>query len=189
MRGETVTLLTTRPDRDRELLAMAERQVRQIGARTGWSAPLGIEIRVYPDTETFRNATGEPGWVAARTAGKRISMQPTAKATAIRHEVLHVFVETQATASLPVWFREGLVEYLDGAANAGSSAASGAVSGPAPDADLRQTEDAARARRAYAAAARRVSGLVRRYGERNVLAWLQSGLPREVASATAPAGK
>src|ERR1039458_3256020 len=171
--------MTTRPDRDRAVLATAERQVRQIAGETGWSAPLGIEVRVYPDTATFRNATGEPGWVAARTAGRRIHMQPGAREPTVRHELLHVFVEAQAAAGLPVWFREGVVEYLDRPAGAGS----GAVA----DADLRQREDAGLARQAYAAAARRVAGLVQRYGRATVLGWLRGGLPREVAKASARA--
>ena len=43
-----------------------------------WPVPTNIEIRVYPDLDTFRNATGEPGWVAAHTEGRRIHLQPVA---------------------------------------------------------------------------------------------------------------
>ncbi len=65
------------------------------------AAPAKIEIRVYPDVETFRNATGEPGWVAARTTGSRIDLQPAApRESTIRHELLHVFVESQASSDL-----------------------------------------------------------------------------------------
>jgi stage II sporulation protein D len=174
MAGETATLMTTRPDRDRTVLALAEEQVRKIAAHTGWPAPPLIEIRIYPDTATFRNATGEPGWVAARASGRRISMQPGATLPVIRHELLHVFVTAQSTATLPVWFREGLVEYLDAPATAGSATTL--------DTDLRQREDPERARQAYAAAARRVSTLVHRYGEAAVLGWLKSGLPSEVTT-------
>ena len=45
--------------------------------------------------------------------------------------------------------------------------------------DLRRT-DAARARRAYAAAARKVADLVRQYGAPAVMEWLKSGLPAEI---------
>jgi stage II sporulation protein D len=176
MGGETVALMTTRPERDGRVLAAAERQVTEIAERYGWTAPGGIEIRVYPDVETFRNATGEPGWVAARTSGRRIHLQPAAVLRArgaldstIHHELLHVFVEAQAAPGIPVWFREGLVGYLEHAARTGS--------GGAPESDLRQREDAVRARRAYAAATQRVANLVGRYGASTVLGWLQSGLP------------
>ena len=72
-------------------------------------------MRLYPDVETFRNATGEPGSVAAYTVGNRIQMQPlkTPRQT-LRHELLHVLVETQAKDGLPIWFRESLVGYLCG---------------------------------------------------------------------------
>ena len=79
-------------------------------------------------------------------------------------------VEAQAAPGIPLWFREGLVGYLEGAAKAGS--------GEAVESDLRQREDAARARRAYAAATRKVADLVGQYGAAAVLGWLKSGLPK-----------
>jgi stage II sporulation protein D len=176
MGGETVALMTTQPERDAGVLAVAERQVKAIAERYGWTAPVGVEVRVYPDVETFRNATGEPGWVAARTSGRRIHLQPAAVLRArgaldstIHHELLHVFVEAQAAPGIPVWFREGLVGYLEGSVRTGS--------GAAPESDLRQREDAVRARRAYASATRRVAELVERYGAPTVMGWLRTGLP------------
>ena len=169
--GEIVTLFTTHPDRDGALLGQAERQLRELTERTNLTAPRGIEIRLYPDVETFRNATGEPGWVAAHTVGVHIDLQT---AGALRHELLHVLVESHAIAGLPVWFREGLVGYLEDPGAARPSARAPA------DADLRQTADADGARRAYAEAAGAVAGLVRRYGEKAVAGWLGSGLPRDV---------
>jgi stage II sporulation protein D len=143
--------------------------LRELARRTSLPAPQGIEIRLYPDVETFRNATGEPGWVAAHTVGVHIQLQTTG---ALRHELLHVLVEAHAAAGLPVWFREGLVEYLE------NPQAAGAAQKPPADADLRQTVDAARARRAYREAAGAVAELVRRNGEAKVLDWLARGLPK-----------
>ena len=124
--------MTTQPDRDGAVLAGAERQVKEIAGRYGWTPPGGIEVRVYPDVETFRNATGEPGWVAARTSGRRIQLQPAAVLrergaldSTIHHELLHVFVEAQAAAGLPVWFREGLVGYLEHPVRTGAARCSG----------------------------------------------------------------
>jgi len=168
--GENLTLFTTHPDRGGAVLSQAERQLRELVERTNLRAPPGIEIRLYPDVETFRNATGEPGWVAAHTVGVHIHLQT---AGALRHELLHVLVEARAAAGLPVWFREGLVGYLED-----PGAARGAGKPPA-DVDLRQTTDAPRARRAYSEAAASVAALVRRYGEPVVLSWLIAGLPRE----------
>ncbi|HXK03828.1 MAG TPA: SpoIID/LytB domain-containing protein [Verrucomicrobiae bacterium] len=171
--GETVVLQTTQPARDRAVLASAERQVKDFARQTGWTPPGQIELRVYPDLDTFRNATGEPGWVAAHTAGTRIEIQPVnvlsargALDSTIRHELLHIFVDSQARPGLPVWFREGLVGYLDGARSAPAALS---------DADLRQTADEARARRAYAAAIQRVASLVQRHGLTTVLSWLPMG--------------
>jgi stage II sporulation protein D len=170
LRGENITLFTTHPDRDGAVLAQAERQFRELAERTNLPALQGIEIRLYPDVETFRNATGEPGWVAAHTVGLHIDLQTT---NALRHELLHVLVESHAMPGLPVWFREGLVGYLEDPGAARPAAK------PPADADLRQTADADRARRAYGEAIRAVAGFVRQYGEKTVLGWLGTGLPRD----------
>jgi stage II sporulation protein D len=146
------------------------------------AAPNGVEIRVYPDLDSFRNATGEPGWVAARTDGRRVHLQPAAVLRArgalestVRHEMLHVVVESQAAPGLPVWFREGLAEYLSG--QGGRSASSNV------DAAIRQRASAADARAAYDQAAGTVAQLVARYGEAAVLSWVGTGLPAEVRDA------
>jgi stage II sporulation protein D (peptidoglycan lytic transglycosylase) len=181
--GETVSLLTTRPDQDRGVLALAERAVREVSARTRSTLPRDVEIQVYPDVETFRNATGEPGWVAAHTSGLRIQLQPAgllrnrgALEQTLRHELLHVAVEMQAAPDLPVWFREGLVVYLEGRAIS--------YGRPVTDLELRQTSDATRARRAYADAAGAVATLVKSHGETIVLEWLKTGLPADVRRAS-----
>ena len=117
--GETIALMTTRPDSDCSVLDLAERELRAVTERTNLASPARIEIRLYPDVETFRNATGEPGWVAAYTTGNRIQMQPLATPRpTLRHELLHVLVETQARAGMPLWFRDGLVGYLEGSGGA-----------------------------------------------------------------------
>ncbi len=164
----TAVCLEALDDR-REVLAAAER----IASRLPWPVS-GVTVRVYPDVETFRNATGEPGWVAAHTSGRRISLQPPrGPADALlRHELLHVAIESQARADLPLWFREGLVLYLeDGARGSGL---------PPADAELRRTDDAAAARRAYEQAGRAVAGLAARYGRETVLAWVTRGLPPDI---------
>jgi stage II sporulation protein D len=169
--GETIALFTTHPDRDGTVLAQAESLLHESAGRTGLPAPRGIEIRLYPDVETFRNATGEPGWVAAHTAGLHIDLQTT---SALRHELLHVLVESNAGAKLPVWFREGLVGYLE------NPAATHANAKPPADADLRQTSDPERARRAYSEAAGAVAELVHQHGEHTVMGWLSTGIPSAV---------
>lgn len=161
--GQWTTLLTMRPDRDRPLLAEAERLRQSIELRSA------VELRVYPDVATFRNATGEPGWVAAVTQGHRIHLQPSSSAATLRHEFLHIMVEEQAAPGLPVWFREGLVGVL-AHENQGPALA-------IEDLALRQRTDPKQARAGYAAAVRRVSELVSKYGQATVMGWLKTGLP------------
>jgi stage II sporulation protein D len=173
--GEGVNLWTARPARDRNLLTRAEQIRRDLERRFPWRPSGDWEIRVYPDVETFRNATGEPGWVAARSRGLRIDMQVQA---GLRHEMLHGMVENGAAPGLPLWFREGLVEWLDHPA-AGSSTAQ------QDDTGIRQRQDRERARHAYTAAKARVAALVSRYGETAVLGWVTRGLPDDVKNSSA----
>ena len=102
----------------------------------------------------------------------------------LRHELLHVLMEAQAGADLPVWFREGLVGYLE------HSGGGARMEIPA-DSAIRQTADAQQARRAYADAVASVTGLVQRYGAGTVLGWVRRGLPADVtkANASQPATK
>ncbi|MGA2136253.1 MAG: SpoIID/LytB domain-containing protein [Bryobacteraceae bacterium] len=153
--GEGLVLWTTQPEHDREVLDMAAREARAAAQRVNWPMPANVEIRVYPDMDSYRNSTGEPGTVAAYTEGRRIHMQPVdvlrsreILAGTIRHELFHVLVESRAVPGLPVWFREGLVEYL---------------AGQKTSMDL----------------------LVKRYGEATVLGWVVRGLPPEVMNSSA----
>jgi stage II sporulation protein D len=180
----TISLETVRPDQDRVILPTSGRLLRAIAARLSWPTPPGITIRAYPDLDTFRDATGEPGWVGARTTGRRIELQTVEVLTSrhaldstLSHELLHVVVESRIAPGAPVWFREGLVEYLD---HNSTSAAS-----PTPsDMSLQQKSDEAIARAAYRDAAAAVSRLVKTYGETTVLGWVTSGLPRSVTNAS-----
>src|SRR5581483_11445738 len=151
MGGEFVSVMTTQPGQDAGLVEKAEQLVRSLSLRTHLEAPQHIEIRLYPDMDAYRNATGAPGTVAGFTRGSRVDLQPAAVLRArgvfdstLRHELLHVLVEHRARPGLPVWFREGLVEYLDGKGEG------------------------------------RVKELVNRYGADAVTAWLVRGLPPEV---------
>jgi stage II sporulation protein D len=180
--GERIALFTTQPDQDGFALPIAERLLRSAEQRMRLTAPQGLEIRAFPNVAEFIRATGEPGWVAARTTRREIQMQPPAilrdkgaLETTLRHEMLHVMIEANGRSGLPVWFREGLVEYLSDSSDSGA--------GSTRDRDLRQTADEARARAAYKGAGRQVRTLVARYGETAVLGWLATGLPREVTNA------
>jgi stage II sporulation protein D len=161
LKDDRVSLWTVQPNQDKTVLASAERSLRHLESQTRWPSPRGISVRVYPDLDTYRNATGEPGTVAAYTQGHRIYMQPVRMLesrgildSTVAHELAHVLIGSQAKGELPVWFQEGLANYLAG------------LKSP-------------------------VGALVGRYGEATVLAWVRLGLPREVtnASASQPAMK
>jgi stage II sporulation protein D len=172
--GEAVALFTTAPENDGVILALAERFAREMKTRTGWPVPRAIELRVYPDLASFRDATAEPGWVAAHTSGTRIDLQPPALLRAkgalestLRHEMAHVFVESQARPGIPVWFREGLAGYLS---------ASDAQAGEVNAIDDRSDEKKARA--SSQASVARVRDLVKQSGLPTVLGWVHAGLPQ-----------
>jgi len=173
------------PSQDVATLAIADHQARDAAQRTRRQFNTPIEIRVYPDIDTFRNATSEPGWVAAHTSGSRIDLQPSAVLrsrgtleSTLRHELIHVLLEANSGLDLPVWFREGLAAYFSNPTQLGTPAS-------ISDTDLFQTADQTRARAANKNAQLRVAELVNRYGEGAVLGWLSAGLPREVTNATA----
>lgn len=181
--GEHVKLLSTDPNHDRAVLAAAEALLREMPPQ--FPMPR-VTIRVYPGLDTFRNATGEPGWVAARTSGSTIDLQPLdilqsrgALRSTLRHELLHVAIESNAAPALPLWFREGLVECLAGDRITAPAAAH------VSEGDVSERQDKARTQAAYVQARARVAALVNRYGQAAVLGWVKRGLPAEVTNSTA----
>jgi len=179
-----LSVLSLHPAEDRAVTTSAARIQQSLTSRTGWQFPRDTEIRVYPDLDAFRNATSEPGWVAAHTEGHRIDLQPTtvlqsrgALDSTLTHELAHVLTEAHAGPQLPLWFLEGVADYLSGEPIT-------AAPGMPSDNTLRNINDAAAARRAYAASAAMVQKLVRDYGATTVFAWVGTGLPREVTNAS-----
>jgi len=73
----------------------------------------------------------------------------------LSHELVHVMIEAQAAPGLPLWFREGLADFLEQ-----RRVSHIGVSRIPSETDLRQTSDPARARKAYADASAMVAGLV-----------------------------
>lgn len=145
--------------------------------------PVAPEITFAPTTEVFRQLAAQPGWTLASTQGNRIVLQPEAvfrsrsvsMARTLRHEMLHVLVETEATERAPLWLREGLVEVL-------ADEASPAVSMPDAqlEAALAHPASLAFSQRAHRAAAAKVRAAIARYGASAVRGWLSSGPPAEM---------
>lgn len=166
--GERVTIFTVQRNRDAGLPGEAERALQWAEGRVHERLGRRLGIRMYPDVAAFRDATGEPGWVAARYREGRIDMQPKADLVPVlRHEMLHAVLEEHASPTLPAWFREGLVGVL-----CGDAATS--VSG-----EVRDRTDKDLARGGYGDVRRRVRALMNRFGEATVLGWVTTGIPSE----------
>src|SRR5271165_4377761 len=181
--SEDVVLFTTRPEHDRSLVTLATRMMHEAEESTGMVYNGAAKIKVYATAAAFRDATGEPGWVAASTRGRTIRLQPTdvlrdagTLDSTLRHELLHMLVEEHAKTGTPLWFREGLVLYLaqknDVARPSGGfesvAALENALRNPASEREMRQ---------AYAEAQARVEQLAAQNGRETVIRWLQEGLP------------
>jgi len=189
--GERLEILTTRPQQEGFLVEQAEGVLQEMEQTAGWRLQTRPQIRVYPSIDVYRNATGKPGWVAATTRGRVIRLQPAATlrgagslSETLRHELLHMIVESRAHRSLPHWFREGIVlahtrprREIPSANLPGLAAIEQA---------LRESRTLAELRRAYDAAQAQVESLVRQYGRAAVWSWVERGLPASLPPSPAP---
>jgi len=138
-------------------------------------------VEVYPTVAMFRDATGEPGWVAASTRRERIRIQPVSVLqgrfeSVLRHEFLHMLVENNAKANTPLWFREGLVVYLGGDP---PTAAEIEMTSEQIEQIINSRSSQADLRQAYAQAAAFVGRIDREHGRGKLIEYLRSGLPAE----------
>ncbi len=112
LNGERVELMTATPARDQTLVAVADAALRRAEGIAGLPARLRPLLRVYPTVAAFRDSTGESGAVAGDERGRVIRLQPNPPAQTVLHEMLHLVVESNMHARMPIWFREGLVAWL-----------------------------------------------------------------------------
>jgi stage II sporulation protein D len=189
--GAGWTLLTTDPDP--ELITEGNAAWAKAQALLG---PPQVDIhpvvQELPNTELFRQTTGEPGWVLASTRGSDIFLQPAAVRQAhggtrelLLHEFLHALVEQESGDRTPLWLREGLVEILAVPGhNSGSSVA--AVDPGKLDDDLRHPATQLASQQAHEAAARIAALLCKRYGVKAVRGFLRTGLPPDALRSLQP---
>jgi stage II sporulation protein D len=177
----SLELKSTQPAQDAEVLIAAQKVLEALQSDLGWKLDFKTQLRVFPTLDTYRDGTGQPGWIAAYTRGHVISLQPVATLKAksilestLRHEFTHLLVESRAHADTPLWFREGLVLYL---AEPQQSFTPVVMSEHEMEAALEHPGSQESLRRTYAAARTRVAQLVRQNGRDAVLLWLSSGLP------------
>jgi stage II sporulation protein D len=183
---ESFELKSTQPEQDAELLTVAQKTLDALHAELGWTLDSKAQLRVFPTLDAYRNTTGQPGWIAAYTRGHVISLQPLAtlkeKGTlesTLRHELIHLLVESHAHADTPLWFREGLVLYLTDPEKQFQP-----VTMPerAIEAALQRPASRDELQRAYAAARTRVTEMVQQNGRNTVLEWLSAGLSSSARS-------
>lgn len=149
-------------------------------ARSAWpGGALQPEVTLSPETELFRQMSGEPGWALASTGGESITLQPLAviersgKASDLMlHEFLHVLIEHNAGPAAPLWLREGLVEML-----AGEPGATTTMTPAQIDAALTHAASLEQAAQAHRAACALVRRLASKYGMDAVRGWLRAGVP------------
>lgn len=138
-------------------------------------APQGLTaVYLYPSTSGFVAATGQPAWVAAATRGNAMHLQPLAVlqkrgvvTTTLRHELVHVALETISSQRPPRWLAEGLAIHFAGEGRLYPKPAF-----KLPPAELEQRlaapKTAAEMRQLYALAYVEVRELVRTLGEAKV---------------------
>lgn len=176
---------------DAEYVPDLEKARAEAAQRSGLNDPALFTVRAFASTQAFREATEEPGWVAAFARGDWIAAQQLRTlaarhllGTTMRHEFLHALIDGEAGARTPLWLHEGLAEVW------GADAIGTASRGPAPALRIDMLDDALihAANENESEAAHRAAGwyaarLLDRYGREQVLAWLRSGIPASVVAA------
>jgi len=173
--GESLDLLTTNREHAAVLLPAAEHALRFAKERTGWDIRMRPQVKVFPNIVIYRDATGEPGWVAASTLGSVVRLQPVstlqrthALESTLRHEFLHMLIESQAGPNTPLWLREGLAIYLSNP----ESVKPAQVDVDALERQLHSLRSEEETRAAYRSCAAAVADVVEKNGLSAVLAWV-----------------
>lgn len=190
--SERLDLLSTNPQADAAILPIADRILTDDERAVGWQLVFRPQLQLFATLDSYRDTTGEPGWIAASVRGHTIRLQPLIELqrksiveSTLRHEFFHLLVESRAKADTPLWFREGIVLFLS---NPGTAPASDpatpirAMSDSQMESTLLHPATRDDQQKAYDAAQRRVALLVQRRGKQNVLGWLDSGIPAEISA-------
>ncbi|MCJ8347389.1 peptidase MA family metallohydrolase [bacterium] len=82
--------------------------------------PSPITIIVYDKKkEVFSSSLQNPNWAAGvydgeiRIPGAELDKDPYKLETVIRHELMHLFLDSITRNSIPTWFNEGIAQYFE----------------------------------------------------------------------------
>jgi SpoIID/LytB domain protein len=138
--------------------------------------PGPFEVVVHATTADFIAATGQGGWAAGATRGRRIELQPldllrrrgVLNAT-LRHEMTHAVIEALGGGRAPRWMAEGLAIYVAGeAASLRRIENKRRLSRDDLERKLMLPTSAPESRKLYAMAYHEVSAMIEAEGEENV---------------------
>jgi hypothetical protein len=133
-----------------------------------------LEIVINETTGDFVGRTRMPSWAAAATRNNTIEVQPLTLLkrrgileTTLRHELVHVLIDTIGGGGAPRWLTEGMALYVAGEGRLFEKQAS-STSAKEIDQALSAAKSAKEMRAAYGAAYNIVKQLVRVEGENKV---------------------
>jgi len=159
------------------LLSLLESTRAQFVRRAGGNVAVSqLEVIVNETTGDFTGRTGMPAWAAAATKNSRIELQPLSilkkrriLETTLRHELVHVIVESLGGGQTPRWLTEGMALYLAGeGAMLPRPQETTPLTVEAIEQKLASARTSVEMQTAYAAAFRVVNELVRIEGENRV---------------------
>ena len=188
--SERIDLISTNPQADSAILPIAGRILAEDERAIGWQLAFRPQLQLFPTMDSYRDTTGEPGWIAASVRAHTIRLQPLIELqrksiveSTLRHELFHLLVESHATTNTPLWFREGIVLYLS-SPNAAPPKVP-AMTDQRMESSLLHPTSRDDQEKAYAAAQNRVALLVQLSGKEAVLGWLSAGIPADVSAGAA----
>jgi hypothetical protein len=156
------------------LLESSRNVLKQRLSAAGIEANLpDVEIVINKTTGDFVGRTGVPAWAAAATRNNRIELQPVSLLkqrgileTTLRHELVHVVIDTVGGKQTPRWLAEGLALYIAGEGKLLERYAKSPAPSPNDlERKLASLKSADEMKAAYAAAYKTVRDLIRVEGE------------------------